>query len=138
MKTKLFYPCGIPKPIALVMLGAVLFAFCCTECLLAQEASHKKAGWDGPIYYCGCIEMVTCYGDAPELPKALIRPLELPVSMSEITASLMYPVQDKRFDRALYAELFGSRPSKDSPVKPDARTAKSRTHWEEMKVTGTQ
>ena len=136
MKTKLFYQSGIPKPIALVMLGAVMFAFCCTDCLLAQEPSNKNRGWIGPIYYCGCIEMVTCYGDAPELPKALIRPLDLPVSMSDITANLMYPIHHEQFDRALYAQLFRSKPAVKFREGPDEKKEPLMAQREKMKATG--
>ena len=122
MKTKLLYPCGIPKPIALVMVGALLFAFCCTECLLAQETGKNKPIQNGTIFYCGCIEMVTCYGEAPEWPKARIRLLEAPVSMSEITASLMFPAQHEHFNKVLYAGLFGSKRSDKGSFEPAPET----------------
>jgi hypothetical protein len=136
MKTKLLYPCGIPKPIALVMVGALLFAFCCTECLLAQQPSKNKPVQEGTIYYCGCIEMVTCYGEAPEWPKARIRLLEAPVSMSEITASLLFPARHEQFDQVRYATLFGSERSDKGSFEPVPETVILIARKEGVKETG--
>ena len=135
MKAKLLYPCGIPKPIALVMVGALLLAFCCTECLLAQTSSEDDPFKQEPIY-CGCIKMVTCYGDAPEWPKPLIRLLESPVSLTDITASLMYRSNDERFDRIRYAEFFGSQHSEKYLSESAAKTALLLAQNEEVKESG--
>ena len=107
MKAKLFYPCGIPKPIAMVLAILVLSAFCCSEQLFGQNQKKKPCDVD-PIY-CGMIKEVVCYGEAPDYPQPLIRLLEPRLNLDRATACLMFSADDIRFDLVLYAEIHGNR-----------------------------